>query len=78
MRIYNNGWYFIIGMLYRSKVNCHYFFKDLPLHQINSSYFGQVDVSKRRIIKESEQKRCKKCEVIIATYSHIGLENRLI
>jgi len=74
---YDNGWYFIIGMKYRRRSNCHYFFNDKLIHSTIGPW-GSLDVSKRRFIKESEQKRCKKCLETLRAYSKIGLENRLI
>jgi len=77
MKIYDNGWYFIIGMKYRRRSNCHYFFNDKLIHS-TKGIWGSLDYSKRRSIKISEQRRCKKCIKILDAYSTIGLENRLI
>ena len=75
-RIYDDGWYFIHGLQYRCKVNCHYFYKDKLIHGTSSNYFGPIDVSKKSIIKESEQRRCKRCLIILDTYQ--DLDNRPI
>jgi len=77
MKIYDDGWYFIIGIKYKRICNCHYFLDDKPLHSMIFNG-GELDYSKRRFIRKNEQKRCKRCLQIIHAYRHIGLENRLI
>lgn len=72
MKIYDNGWYRIIGIKSRS-AGSHYFFNDLPIHLLNHGNFV-TDYSKRY----ADNKRCcKKCLEILKAYSTIGLENRL-
>jgi len=73
---YDNGWYRIPAIKYKTVVNCHYFFNDKPLHKIGSAY-GMTDIT-RQIMKITEQRRCKSCLIILETYSKIGLKNRLV
>jgi len=76
MRIYDDGWYRIPAIKFKTVVNCHYFFKDKPIHSIGTTQ-GKTVIT-RKFIKISEQRRCKSCLIILQTYSKIGLENRCI
>jgi len=76
MRIYDDGWYVIQGIKSRKSCNCHYFFKDKPLHKMNGAGV-EIDYSIRYAISENEENRpCKVCLDILRTYSKIGLDNR--
>jgi len=78
MRIYDDGWYVIQGIKSRKVCNCHYFFKDKPIHNIRNHSF-EIDLSIRHAISENEENRpCKVCLDILRAYSKIGLENRCI
>jgi len=77
MRIYDNGWYYIVGIKARRNCNVHYFFNDNPIHILKQFHF-ETDFSKRYTLPEKDQRRCGRCLAILQTYSKIGLENRLI
>ena len=70
MKLFDNGWYHIIGG--QGGRHTHYFFNDKPLHVLN---FGQfpIDCSKRYA---NECNKCKFCINILKAYSKIGLQNR--
>jgi len=71
MKIYDNGWYRIIGI----KINhAHYFFNDKPIHCLNAGPYA-VDYSKRFT---SNRRLCKRCINILQAYSKIGLQNRCV
>jgi len=73
VRIYDNGWYHIIGIKTR-RCNAHYFFNDSPIHNLKQGNFI-TDLSRRY---PDNTRPCKKCLFILSSYSKIGLENRLI
>jgi len=72
--IYPNGWFRVSGMTRNSRKTSHYFFNDKPIHILTSGLFKQsVEYDKRY---SNVSNKCKKCIIIIETYSNIGLENR--
>jgi len=77
MRIYDDGWYYIVGIKARRVCNVHYFFKDKPIHKLKYADCD-IDYSTHYFIPEKDQRRCGRCLAILQAYSHIGLENRLI
>jgi len=77
MRIYDDGWYYIVGIKARRICNTHYFFNDKPIHSLK--YGGiETDYTKRYSLPEKDQRHCGRCLTILQAYRHIGLENRLI
>jgi len=72
--LYDNGWFRVSGMTRNSRKTAHYFFNDKPVHVLSAGLFKQeVEYDKRY---SSRGRKCKKCLIIIETYSNIGLENR--
>jgi len=73
--IYDNGWFRVMGLSRNGKKHAHYFFNDEPIHSLKTGLFKEEeDYSKRY---SSNVSLCKKCLNIIASYSKIGLQNRL-
>jgi len=71
---YDNGWFRVSGMTRNSRKTSHYFFNDKPIHVLSSGLFKQqVEYDKRY---SNVTNKCKKCIIILHTYSKIGLENR--
>jgi len=76
LKIYDDGWFRIIGYSRTGRKQAHYFFNDKPIHLIKSGSFKEeIDHSNRY---SSNSKKCKVCLNIIESYRNIGLEHRCI
>jgi len=72
--IYPDGWFRVTGLTRNGRRTAHYFFNDKPIHILyNGLYKENVDHTARQF---STGRKCKKCIVILETYSNIGLKNR--
>jgi len=76
VRIYDNGWYYIIGIKTK-RCNCHYFFNDKPIHDLKQGNYI-TDYSRRYAVEDKDRRSCGRCLAILQAYRSIGLENRLI
>jgi len=71
---YDNGWYRVHGMCRNGRKTAHYFFNDKPIHALSEGVFKQqVEYDKRY---SNLGRKCKKCLMILDTFSKICLENR--
>jgi len=76
MPIFDNGWFRITGLCRNGRKTAHYFFNDKPIHVLKDGLFKQgIEFDKRY---SNNGRKCKKCLHILASYSNIGLENRLV